>query len=220
MSENTLLGRVGIVTITSVDVVHSSGNRDRKTANCVCDCGKSFSKPLYNAIQLKSCGCKRGNYKYDVKPEKVYRTWRNMKNRCKINAAQYKNYAARGIIVCSGFDDFNFFKKIIGEPPSSHHSIDRIDNDANYSCGSCNECIKNGWGKNVRWATSKIQAENRRMVYKIDINGVVVSLKEACRINGLPYKAVHLRVKAGWAIADAITLPLSKPHSYSRIKQK
>lgn len=220
MSDNVYTGRRGIVSILSVDVVGGSGGKSKKTANCICDCGNTFSRPLYKAVQLRSCGCKRGNFKYEGKSEKVYRTWRNMKNRCKENVTRNKNYAQRGIVVCNGFSDFNWFSKVVGEPPSKQHSIDRINNDANYSCGSCADCIKNGWGKNVQWATAKMQANNRRVVYKIDINGVKVSLREACRINELPYKTVHLRIKAGWSISDAIKLPLSKPHSYRKINKK
>jgi hypothetical protein len=42
-------------------------------------------------------------------------------------------------------------------------SLDRKDNDGNYSCGKCDECKRNGWKANCRWATRLVQLLNKRM---------------------------------------------------------
>lgn len=80
-----------------------------------------------------------------------YFTWYGMKSRCENpKATGYKNYGARGIRVCVRWRSFLNFIEDMGERPSRFHSLDRIDNDKNYS------------PKNCRWATMKQQAYNRR----------------------------------------------------------
>jgi len=67
------------------------------------------------------------------------------------NQADYKNYGGRGISVCrSWLDSFEVFYADVGPKPSPELSIDRIDNEGDYEPG------------NVRWATAKQQANNKR----------------------------------------------------------
>lgn len=94
----------------------------------------------------------------------IYIAWQSMKNRVTHkNHAQYKNYGGRGIKVCNGwFNSFLSFYKDMGEKPKNY-SLDRINNDGNYSCGHCIECIKNGWPFNCRWASRSDQQKNKRV---------------------------------------------------------
>lgn len=75
-----------------------------------------------------------------------------MKQRClNPNNNQFHNYGARGITVCDRWlDSFENFYNDMGEPPTSSHSLDRIDNDRGYSPDNC------------RWATPSEQTYNRR----------------------------------------------------------
>ena len=89
--------------------------------------------------------------------------WLSMKQRCySPKYWNYHRYGGRGIVVCSDWKDcFPNFYEDLGNRPSNIHSLDRIDNNANYSCGHCIECLENGWNMNCKWSTQKEQSNNR-----------------------------------------------------------
>jgi hypothetical protein len=92
----------------------------------------------------------------------AYKSWSSMKDRC-ANPGHigWENYGGRGITVCAGLMDYEDFVAVMGDRPKGT-SIDRIDNDGGYWCGSCEECKGSGRPKNVRWATRHEQLTNTR----------------------------------------------------------
>lgn len=82
------------------------------------------------------------------------RTHKSMMNRCYLTStAKFKRYGARGISVWEPWHDritFCFAIDALLGPRPEGHTLDRIDNNGDYA----------EW--NVRWATAKQQAENRR----------------------------------------------------------
>lgn len=138
---------------------------------CQCDCG---NKAIVRLPQLRSggtqsCGClhkeifgdiKRTHGLSGTKTGRLYPLWKSIRYRCNCPSCKsYKNYGGRGIKVCPEWDDFqNFYKWALENGytqeklPSGRNklTIDRIDNDGDYSPDNC------------RFVTDKVQALNKR----------------------------------------------------------
>lgn len=128
---------------------------------------------------------------------KEYNAWCSMKKRCfnKKNPS-YEHYGARGITVCERWkNSFINFLKDIGEAPSLDHSIDRIDVNGDYGPSNC------------RWATIKEQNANRRQ-RKNEIYFNNEGTREAGKRLGGWKGLVYDRIRKGWSIQDAFTVPV------------
>lgn len=101
---------------------------------------------------------------------KEYNSYSSMRARCNNPSHhQQKAYQAKGIGICQGMSNYYDFVKVLGKRPEGT-SLDRIDNDASYTCGNCVECKLKGNKKNVRWATRQEQNLNKGM-YKVNKSG-------------------------------------------------
>lgn len=105
--------------------------------------------------------------------------------------------------------DFAIFYRILGKRPSPSHSVDRENNDGNYSCGECPECIEKGWPFNVRWATQKEQMANTSRTILITHNNETHCLAEWARMIGISGTGLRDRMRR-MPLARALTMPVQK----------
>jgi hypothetical protein len=88
-------------------------------------------------------------------PRNEYHAWYSMVSRCCDRRHPYfDRYGGRGIRVCERWrDDFMAFLSDMGPRPSSAYSLDRVDNDGDYSPENC------------RWATRHQQQHNKERMH-------------------------------------------------------
>ena len=173
---------------------------------CLCDCGNKINSPMGNLRNghTKSCGCLglensiKACSTHGKTKSRTYRIWGNMKSRClNPKSTFYQEYGGRGIGICERWiNSFENFLADMGEPPTEKHTIDRTNNDENYSPENC------------RWALMKEQNRNRRSNRLFTINGETKILKDWAAEFHIDYKIVHDRVnRYGWDIQKALTTP-------------
>lgn len=124
----------------------------------------------------------------------TYCSWQNMKTRCtNPSHAQFKDYGAKGITMCSRWEKFENFLADMGERPEGR-TLDRIDNDKGYEPGNC------------RWATAKEQAREKRR--NLTHNGITLSVTDWAAKLGIKQATLNARLnRHGWSVEKALTTP-------------
>ena len=134
---------------------------------------------------------RHGLYKHPL-----YATWQNMKRRCyDTNNTKYHRYGGRGIKVCDAWlNDFAQFIKDMGDKPSPRHTVDRIDNDGDYTPDNC------------RWAPYEVQNHNQS-ISKNNTSGVMGVSRDKTGLKWRAYICINRQIKSlGYYVnkADAI----------------
>lgn len=140
----------------------------------------------------------------DGRHTRAYNIWRGIRQRChNPECRDYPAYGARGITICQQWATFEGFLADMGEPPEGV-SLDRRDNDKEYSKGNC------------RWATPLQQNNNMRSNRNILFDGEIHSISEWERFRGFKRTTVLARLKRGWNIDQALTVPGEEYHRRGR----
>lgn len=126
-----------------------------------------------------------------------FQAWVDMRWRCSKDSIEcWDHYGGRGIIVCEQWQNsFRTFLTDMGPRPSKKHSLDRINNDGNYTPENC------------RWATRSEQQRNRQKTQKLTFNGETLPVVEWAERLGWSHHVLFTRIKRGWPVSDILTIP-------------
>lgn len=151
---------------------------------CVCGTEKIVAAHHLKSGNVQSCGCIRSDshitHGGSGTPE--YESYNAAKKRCNLELKHlktYVDYAGRGIEF--RFTSFEQFLAEVGPrpEPKMSYSLERIDNDGHYEPG------------NVRWATKKQQARNRRCDRCALLQQRIRGLEALLSIESLSMKGQH-----------------------------
>lgn len=115
---------------------------------------------------------------------RLYRIWKQMRIRCNcVTNPTYRFYGARGIKICKEWEDFAVFRSwALSAGYTDELSIDRIDNDGNYSPENC------------RWVTMDVQFKNTRNCKRYELDGVVKTHNEWAKTIGIHPSSLTERI--------------------------
>lgn len=187
-------------------VLHRSVNLPPKITMWLCQCDCGTVKPIRSATLMqgtsKTCGCSKHEAKtftHRMTETATYRSWCHLKERCdNPKCKAYPRYGGRGITYDSRWYSFENFLSDMGEKPPGRYSIDRIDNNGNYTKDNC------------RWATDDQQANNNDHPRLITYVGITQSITRWARQIGMSRLTLTDRLKRGWSVEKAITAPIRK----------
>jgi hypothetical protein len=186
---------------------------------CVCLCSKQrvIDDNRLNGRTSKSCGCLRYHrirngieWRKDAHHEsagttthaitKEYRAWRGMKERClNTKGRHYAHYGGRGITIYPQWIvSYETFLQDVGRAPTLRHTLGRIDNNGPYA------------PNNVRWETVREQNLNTRRTTLLTFNGKTLPLAEWVKETGIPRQRLQMRLRSGYTVEQAMTLPRGK----------
>lgn len=142
--------------------------------------------------------------------ERLYSIFHNMKSRCYLPSfSRYNYYGGRGIKICKNWKlNFNsFYEWAIQNGYKKGLTIDRIDNDKDYSPENC------------RWVAFKEQNNNTRKNHYYTYKNETKSISQWADIYGLHRCVLNNRIRRGWSFEQAIKTP-TKRYSKRRNNEK
>ena len=175
------------------DYVRPNDGKTRYKYKCKCECGNTISV-LGNSLTqgcVNSCGCLRGKnlikHGFSHK-EKLYTTWKNMRQRCRC-----KKYYEK-ISICDEWNNYvNFREWALNNGYKDYLTIDRIDNNGNYCPQNC------------RWTTMMEQANNKSNNIRLTYNNETKTVSQWSKIVNIKADTIKRRLGLGWSVEKALT---------------
>lgn len=171
---------------------------------CQCICGNEKIVAGNNlGRRVRSCGCLQQEARYintfthGESNDIEHKLWDGIKQRCyNKDNPNYRNYGERGIVMSDDWrDNYMNFKKDMGNKPYPEATIERKDNNKNYSKDNC------------MWATRKQQCNNTRVNRFISINGKILTIAQLSEKYNINYPKLYYRlIISGWPIEKALEL--------------
>jgi hypothetical protein len=174
---------------------------------CVCECGTEMVATgcRLKSVHTASCGCLRADQMAAVATvhgqsmTKLHRVLRSMRGRC-LNPSDpaYKHYGGRGISICEKWktDAAAFMEWAHANGYREGLTIDRIDNDGDYTPENC------------RWVDRFVQRNNCRNNRRHDYRGKSYTLAQLARIADLAPGTIANRIDAqGMTVEQAVETP-------------
>lgn len=194
-------------TFGRLTVLERAGSNKHKKAlwKCTCSCGVITTVIGSSLTKGKStsCGCFRTdlasklNKTHGKSNTKIYMVWKDMNRRC-CDISDI-NYGGRGISVCGHWRySFKNFYVDMGDLPFPGATLDRINNNSEYSPENC------------RWATMREQANNTRRNHYLHFAGQTLTLSQWARKLGFPPYVLWKRLSRGWSVSKTLTRPLGR----------
>lgn len=187
-------------------VIRKLDERQRQQVlwECLCNCGKltKVTTGNLNNGHTTSCGCYNrersslSNTIHGLSKTRIHSIWVGILTRTSNpNSPAYNRYGGRGITVHESFRTFEGFYAVMGPSYFEGLTIERIDVNGNYEPG------------NVRWATYKEQANNKRNnVFVEDPNtGELLTLSLLAERYGISKGTVGSRYRRGYRGKDLIS---------------
>ena len=217
----------GSLTVVAVDTAQTAGGNPRQMFTLRCSCGATIRRAAQRVLRMKTPTCPACRAAADAATSAagwkhpLHGRWLSMVNRChNPDTPHYAWYGARGIAVCAQWrgrrpegelatiDGFHRFVADMGSPPSSQHSLDRRDNDGDYTPDNC------------RWATPSEQALNTRANVLVTHSEVSRPISEWGRVMGHKYPDVWAAAarKYGVALPDALQCLVGRPQPRSWLR--
>lgn len=179
-------------------------------------CGGEWRGKVARPKVCRFCGSRKWDEPFDETKRKIdqrhgqtnhrlYHTWCSMLKRCdNPSHPHYKDYGGRGIGVCSRWYNLGNFICDMDGAYKQGLSLDRADNDKEYSPTNCG------------WATRKEQGRNKRSNRTITIGGETMPFVEWRERFDISKSTIQGRVRRGMSIVEALTTPINMRYSHRK----
>jgi len=150
-------------------------------------------------------------YRHGLAGTRFYKIYDSIIDRCyRKTSKAYKDYGRRGI-TCE-WNNFISFRDDMYESYIEHvkaygeknTTIERIDNNGNYSKNNC------------LWATRTIQANNRRSSKYLTINGQKMTVADWSKLAQINQTVINNRLRRGWKPELAVSNKKFLPHQIAK----